>query len=112
MKIAIIGSRGVKVADIGRYVSNIDEIVSGGAIGVDSCAAEYARKNGIRLTEFLPQYERYGRIATIIRNKEIVDYSDKIIAFWDGSSRGTRSVIKYAQKRGKNVEIIICAPSK
>ena len=108
MKIAIVGSRNVTVSDIGRYISNAGEIVSGGAVGVDCCAAEYAKKNGIKLTEFLPQYERYGRAAPIVRNKEIVDYSDKIIAFWDGSSKGTLSVIKYAQKTGKPCEIIIC----
>ena len=108
MKIAIVGSRNVTVSDIGKYISNAEEIVSGGAVGVDCCAAEYAKKNGIRLTEFLPQYERYGRAAPIVRNKEIVDYSDKIIAFWNGKSKGTLSVIKYAQKTGKPCEIIIC----
>ena len=108
MKIAIVGSRNVRVSDIGRYVSNAEEIVSGGAVGVDSCAAEYAKENGIRLTEFLPQYERYGRAAPIVRNKEIVDYSDQIIAFWNGSSKGTLSVIKYAQKTGKPCKVIIC----
>ena len=108
MKIAIVGSRDVRVSDIGRYVSNAEEIVSGGAVGVDSCAAEYARENGIRLTEFLPQYERYGRAAPIVRNKEIVDYSDQIIVFWNGSSKGTLSVIKYAQKTGKPCKVIIC----
>ena len=108
MKIAIIGSRKIRVSDIGRYISNAEEIVSGGAKGVDSCVAEYARENGLRLTEFLPQYDRYGRAAPIVRNREIVDYSDKIIAFWDGSSKGTLSVIKYAQKMGKPCEIIIC----
>lgn len=108
MKIAIVGSRNVTVSDIGKYISNAEEIVSGGAVGVDCCAAEYAKEHGIKLTEFLPQYERYGRAAPIVRNKEIVDYSDKIIAFWDGSSKGTLSVIKYAQKAGKPCEIIIC----
>lgn len=108
MKIAIVGSRNVRVFDIGRYISNAEEIVSGGAVGVDCCAAEYAKEHGIRLTEFLPQYERYGRAAPIVRNKGIVDYSDKIIAFWNGSSKGTLSVIKYAQKAGKPCEIIIC----
>ena len=108
MKIAIVGSRNVCVSDIGRYVSNAEEIVSGGAAGVDCCAAEYAKENGIRLTEFLPQYERYGRAAPIVRNKEIVDYSDQIIAFWNGSSKGTLSVIKYAQKTGKPCKVIIC----
>ena len=77
-------------------------------MGVDRCAAEYAKENGIKLTELVPQYEQYGRAAPIVRNKEIVDYSDKIIAFWNGKSKGTLSVIKYAQKTGKPCEIIIC----
>ena len=108
MKIAIVGSRNIAVADIGKYISHVEEIVSGGAAGVDSCAAEYAKERGIKLTVFLPQYDRYGRAAPIMRNKEIVDYSDKIIAFWNGSSKGTLSTIKYAQKVGKPCEIIIC----
>ena len=108
MKIAIVGSRNVTVSDIGKYISKAQKIVSGGAVGVDRCAAEYAKENGIKLTELVPQYEQYGRAAPIVRNKEIVDYSDKIIAFWNGKSKGTLSVIKYAQKTGKPCEIIIC----
>ena len=42
MKIAIIGSRSITMPNIDEYVSNNDEIVSGGAAGVDSCAAKYA----------------------------------------------------------------------
>ena len=108
MKIAIVGSRNISVSDIDKYISHADEVVSGGAAGVDRCAAEYAKKKGIKLTEFLPRYERYGRAAPIVRNKEIVDYSDKIIAFWNGSSKGTLSVIKYAQETGKPYDVIIC----
>ena len=108
MKVAVVGSRSIFATDISMYISDGDEIVSGGAVGVDSCAAEYAKKNGLKLTVFLPQYERYGRAAPIVRNKEIVDYADKIIAFWDKKSMGTLSVIKYAQKVGKLCEIILC----
>ena len=108
MKIAVVGSRNVNISDISRYIPECEEIVSGGAIGVDFCAAEYAKENGIKLTVFLPQYERYGRAAPIVRNIEIVDYADKIIAFWNGSSKGTLSVIKYAKKTGKPCEIILC----
>ena len=108
MKVAVVGSRSIFATDIGMYISDGDEIVSGGAVGVDSCAAEYAKKNGLKLTVFLPQYERYGRAAPIARNKKIVDYADKIIAFWDGKSKGTLSVIKYAEKTGKQCEIILC----
>ena len=108
MKVAVVGSRSIFATDISMYISDGDEIVSGGAVGVDSCAAEYAKKNGLRLTVFLPQYERYGRAAPIVRNKRIVDYADKIIAFWDGESRGTLSVIKYAQKTGKPLDVVFC----
>ena len=48
MKIAIVGSRDVTVSDIGRYLSDVEEIVSGGAVGVDCCAAEYAKKTKSR----------------------------------------------------------------
>ena len=108
MKIAVVGSRDMTVEDIGKYILNCDEIVSGGARGVDSSAADYARRNGIKLTEFLPDYERYGRAAPIVRNRLIVDYSDAVIAFWNGRSKGTLSVIKYAEKAGKECRVIIC----
>ena len=58
MKVAIVGSRGVFDICLEKYVTTEDEIVSGRAVGVDRCAAEYARKNGMKLTEFLPQYNR------------------------------------------------------
>ena len=106
MKIAIIGSRGIVVKDPEKYVPECDEIVSGGARGVDSCAAEYAEKKGLKLTEFLPDYERYGRAAPIVRNREIVDYADKIIAFWDGRSRGTKFTLDYAKELGKPTKTI------
>ena len=108
MKVGIVGSRDITVSDIGKYITEVEEIVSGGARGVDRCAEEYAKENGIRITVFLPEYELYGRAAPIVRNKRIVDYSDKIIAFWNGSSRGTLSVIKYAEKAGKPCEIVMC----
>ena len=55
-----------------QYLSeDVEEIVSGGAVGVDACAAAYAKSKGIKLAEFLPQYERYGRAASIVRNKKL-----------------------------------------
>ncbi len=107
MKMAILGSRNLTNIALEKYVlDDVDEIVSGGAVGVDSCAAEYAKFRKIKLTEFIPEYERYGRAAPIVRNKKIVDYADKILVFWDGSSKGTLSVIKYADKIGKPIKVI------
>ena len=109
MKVAVVGSREITNVELEKYLLvEVEEIVSGGAVGVDRCAAEYARKKGLKLTEFLPQYERYGRAAPIVRNKLIVNYADKIVVFWNGRSKGTRSVIQYAEKMGKALEVILC----
>ena len=105
MKIAVVGSRSIEDVDLAPYLTDCDEIVSGGARGVDSLAAAYAKGHNIPLTEFLPEYERYGRAAPIVRNRQIVDYADRILVFWDGKSRGTASVIAYAKKVGKPCEI-------
>lgn len=108
MKIALIGSRNLIVKDLGRYLpENVTEIVSGGARGIDACAREYAKSHGIKLTEFLPEYEKYGRSAPLKRNLKIIDYADLIIAFWDGQSRGTKFVIDNCKKRNKKVTVII-----
>ena len=108
MKIAIIGSRNLTAENLGEYLPpECTEIVSGGAKGIDSCAADYARANGLTLTEFLPDYKKYGRGAPLVRNKQIVDYADLVIAFWNGESKGTRFTVNYAQKQGKPVKIVV-----
>lgn len=107
MKLAIIGSRDLYVADLGIYLPpDVTELVSGGARGVDACVRAYAQTHGIPLTEFLPNYARYGRGAPIRRNLEIVAYADSVLAFWDGHSRGTLSVIEACQKCGRPVRVI------
>ena len=108
MKVAVIGSRGLSVSDLGRYLpENTTEIVSGGAKGVDTSAREYALVHGIKLTEFLPEYTRFGRSAPLKRNITIIEYSDIVLAFWDGKSRGTKFVIDNCRRLGVEVRIYI-----
>lgn len=108
MKLAVIGSRGVVVKNIGDYLPDgVTEIVSGGARGADSAAAEFAVKNGIKLTEFLPEYKRYGRGAPLKRNETIAEYADEVLAFWDGSSRGTEYTVARFRAMGKKATVII-----
>lgn len=99
MKVAIIGSRTLSEIEIGAYLpENTTEIVSGGAKGVDSCARAYALEHEIPLREFLPDYRRYGRGAPLKRNLQMLDYADLVIAFWDGTSHGTKFVIDHCHK--------------
>ena len=108
MKVAVIGSRELSVTDLGRYLpENTTEIVSGGAKGVDTSAREYALAHGIKLTEFLPEYTRFGRSAPLKRNITIIEYSDIVLAFWDGKSRGTKFVIDNCRKLGVEVRVYI-----
>lgn len=107
MKLAIIGSRTCPPIDIAAHLKYIpDTIVSGGAIGADTYAKEFAIKHNLKLIEFLPDYEKYGRKAPLVRNKLIVENCDCLIAFWDGKSRGTKYTLDYATKLGKPTKIV------
>lgn len=108
MKVGIIGSRNLHIEDLGKYLPpDTDEIVSGGAKGIDTCARRYALLHGLKLTEFLPDYNRYGRGAPLKRNDLIIDYSEQVIAFWDGVSRGTKYGIDRCEKQGKKLTLIL-----
>ena len=107
MRLAIIGSRTCPPVDIGSYLPFVpDTIVSGGAKGADTYAKDYALKNGIPIIEFLPDYKKYGRKAPLIRNMQIVDNCDFLLAFWNGTSRGTKFTIDYAEKRGVPIKMV------
>ena len=109
MKIAVVRSRGLTRFDCGRINARIgDVIVSGGARGVDSIAAAWARRRGIPVIEHKPDYARYGKAAPHVRNDLIVAEADRVVAFWDGRSRGTQSTIRKALKHGKPVDIVMC----
>lgn len=107
MPLAIIGSRDCPAVDIEEYLDEMpDAIVSGGAKGADTYAREFAEKKGIRLIEHLPDYAKYGRAAPLVRNRLIIDDCDKVLAFWDGKSKGTKYAIDYVKKMGKPVRIV------
>ena len=113
MKLAVIGSRTLEDTDMEQYLpAGITEIVTGGAKGIDTAAMRYAEEHGIPVKVFLPDYKRYGRGAPLRRNTEIIDYSDEVLALWDGKSRGTAFVIKECEKRGKKVQVIISNENK
>ena len=110
-KVVIGGCR--DYADYVFFKSRIDEIlkgekdeiiiISGHCSGIDLMGERYAEENGFKVEIFLPEWEKYGRAAGPIRNKKMVERADLVIAFWDGISKGTKSLIKYAQISKKEV---------
>ncbi len=111
MRVGIIGSRDIENLDLNLIIKelpdNCTEIVSGGAKGVDKYAEVIAKQLELPVKIFLPEYEKYGKSATLKRNKKIVDYSDLVIAVWDYESKGTRNSILESIKSNKKVRIII-----
>lgn len=108
MKTGVIGSRSFNDYNLlCNILSNysIDEIISGGAKGADSLAIKYAKDNNIKFIEYYPDWSK-GNHAGFLRNQQIVDASDIIIAFWDGKSNGTRDSIKKAKQQNKLVIVI------
>lgn len=110
MYIAIVGSREYsqldKVRDYVDALSVDDHVISGGARGVDSAAVTAAKRRGLKSTVYHAEWDRYGRSAGFKRNILIVNDADKLVAFWDGKSRGTQHSIDLATKKGIPVEII------
>jgi hypothetical protein len=110
MHIAVVGSRDFEDLDaVRKYVRELPNdviIISGGARGVDTAAIEEATRIGLACKIYPADWNQYGKKAGIIRNQQIVDVADEIVAFWDGHSRGTKNTIHQAQRAGKRVTII------
>ncbi len=89
-----------------KRVLSTDTIIHGGAYGADGATQQYCNYNEIETKIYRPNYELFGRVAPLYRNKIMVRECDEVIAFWDGKSRGTGHTIRYANEEGKNVTII------
>ena len=109
MKLAVVGSRCFEDAALLARTLKLarpSHVISGGALGADIMAENWAKARKIPVTIFKPEWGRYGYSAGAIRNRLIVDAADKVIAFWDGKSPGTKITMDYARKAGKVVEVI------
>ena len=124
MKLIIAGSRNINeynlinkaIAFAGIDVEDITEIVSGCAKGIDSLAVAWAKNHGIPVCKMpadwsnleadpclvkTNQYGDYNALAGLVRNKEMGQYADALLAIWDGESRGTKQMIEYMEELSK-----------
>ncbi|MCP6682939.1 DUF2493 domain-containing protein [Bacillus nakamurai] len=81
-------------------------IVSGKARGADSLGERYARERGYEISEHPADWDKFGKAAGYIRNKEMAEEADALMAFWDGKSRGTKHMIDLAKKNGLKIAIV------
>ena len=109
--VAVVGSRGI--ASCPAMLARLAELapaqlVSGGATGVDSLAADWARANGVPVRELRPDYATHGpTAATHVRNAEIVRQANLVLVVWDGQSKGTLSAARAAARLGRPCEWLL-----
>ena len=102
MKLIIAGGRSynLSTSDIARLeaIEDVTEVVSGCARGVDRDGEAWAETKGIPVRRFPPEWNRYGRGAGVVRNREMAAYADAVALF--PGKRGTESMYEEARKAG------------
>jgi len=113
MKVIIAGSRNFKDYELLKkkmdfFNSNgkITEVVSGAARGADTLGEKWAEERDIPIKSCPANWAKLGRSAGYIRNKEMAEYADALVAFWDGVSRGTNHTIDIMTEMGKPIRIV------
>ena len=115
-KVIIAGSRGFsnykllreqcnKFLREKRKTSNII-IVSGHARGADFYGEKYAQDEGFDLEIYPAQWDKFGKRAGYRRNEQMAEVADALIAFWDGSSRGTKHMIDIMNEKNLLVRVV------
>lgn len=83
----------------------ITQVVCGCAIGADTLGEHWGKITKIPISYFLADWEKYGRKAGVIRNKQMAENAEALVAFWDDSSPGTRNMIKQASETGLQIKV-------
>ena len=113
MRVIIAGGRDFKNYELlkekcQKILANQKEviIISGGANGADKLGERFAKEFNLKLVQFLADWDKFGKSAGFIRNKEMADNADALVAFWDGVSKGTRHMIDLTKEKGLKVRVI------
>lgn len=112
MRVAIVGSRHFaepqRVSDYVKALPPRASIVTGSSSGVDAEVTKAARAKGIPVQVVPASFEEVsdaGRSA--VRNQRLIDACDVLVAFWDGTSKGTRATVERALDSGKEVHVFV-----
>ena len=94
--------------ELDRLTANVTvrSVISGTAYGADKLGERWAEERGIPVRRYPAEWNTHGRAAGIIRNRQMAEAGTALAAFWDGQSRGTAHMIRYAKANGLDVRII------
>jgi hypothetical protein len=116
MKLIISGSRGFddyellckKAEQVNENVDEITEVVCGGAKGADMLGKKWADENSIPVKLMPANWAKHGKAAGPIRNREMAEYADALLVFWDGESPGTKNMITTMMELKKPYHLVSC----
>lgn len=86
--------------------SNDVQIFCGGATGADHLGEVFATEKGLSIKYFRPEWKKHGKAAGPIRNADMAKEADVLILFWDGVSKGSRSMLEQAVRNKVETHII------
>lgn len=120
VSLLVTGSRSIKdpavvFARLDAFVSGnpelrVTRLIHGGAVGVDTLAGQWAAARDIMVTVVRPDFKQwpvstYRWKAYTVRDYQMVDMCDQVVAIWDGKSSGTRLTFEYAERKQKRVAL-------
>ena len=89
-----------------QFVEDNICIISGAARGADTLGEKYAKERGYKIDSHPADWDKYGKKAGYIRNKEMVDIASAAICFWDGQSKGTKHTIDLCKEKNIPIKIV------
>jgi predicted Rossmann fold nucleotide-binding protein DprA/Smf involved in DNA uptake len=112
LRVAIVGSRHFSAPErVTEYVTGLPRgasIITGSASGVDAAATQAARARGLAVRVLPASFEELrDESRSAARNQKLIDSCDVLVAFWDGSSTGTRATVERALDSGKEVHVFV-----
>ena len=112
MKVIIAGSRDIENKQLlEKTISDakikkgivITEVVCGLAKGVDILGKIWGETEHIPIKEFPANWNKYGKVAGMIRNNQMAEYADALIAICKNRSKGTMHMINKMKNMNKPV---------
>ena len=90
------------------FLCNLEdiEIVSGTARGADALGEQHANEHNLPIKQFPADWDKYGKRAGYLRNNQMADYADYLVAFWDGKPKGTSLMINLAKEKGLKIRVV------
>jgi hypothetical protein len=115
VRVGIVGSRHFpELERVAEYVLSLPataSLVTGSASGVDAEATRAARERGLPVRVLGASFEEAAAAGPAVeRNQRLVSACDVLVAFWDGSSPGTRGTVERALDSGREVHVFLPGP--